>query len=113
MASSPRWRRLDPESGRLPTRVFIYNKAQSILVKADNLVPTLITTGEVVRMLKHQASLFEVRNDLVEASLYLVNAALLDPSESAWRGAVAALPPTKRYVDVLFDDLAATPPGQA
>ena len=69
--------RLDPESGRLPTRVFIYNEAQSILVKADNLVPTLITTGEVVRMLKHQASLFEARNDLVEASLYLVNAALL------------------------------------
>ena len=63
-------------------------------------------------MLKHQASLFEARNDLVEASLYLVNAALLDPSESAWRGAVAALPPTKRYVDVLFDDLAATPPGR-
>lgn len=38
--------RLDPESGRLPTRVFIYNEAQSILVKADNLVPTLITTGK-------------------------------------------------------------------
>ena len=98
---------MDPLTCRIP--IFVFAASKDCNIKPHNLIPTVLTTSELVELHRTEASTCERDGHLVEAAAYLINVGLLDPSDSSWRRLLKNLSPTTPLLENLFTQLAENP----